>query len=140
MRNPMLDRRRVVRGGLAAIGSLSLAAPRASAQAKTPVKIRYNEVVRSTLYTPAYVAMTKGYFAKAGLELAMSTANGGDKSIAALVSGAADIALIGPETAIYVQTSDSPTKVRIFCGLTSTDGFMLVGREKVDKLDWKALK
>jgi len=136
----MLDRRRVVGGGLAAFGSLPLTSPRALAQTKAPVQIRYNEVVRSTLYTPAYVAMTKGYFTDAGLELAMTTANGGDKSIAALVSGAADIALIGPETAIYVQNSDSPTKVRIFCGLTSTDGFMLVGREKADKFDWKTLK
>ncbi len=135
----MLDRRHIVGDGLAALASLSVA-PRALAQAKAPVKIRYNEVVRSTLYTPAYVAMTKGYFAKAGLEPAMSTANGGDKSMAALLSGAADIALIGPETAIYVQTSDSPTKARIFCGLTATDGFMLVGRDKVDKFDWKALK
>jgi len=133
----MLDRRRVVQGGLAAAGSLSLAR-RAVAQA--PVKIRYNEVVRSTLYAPAYVAMSKGYFAKAGLDLTMTTAQGGDKSMAALLSGAADIALIGPETAIYVQTSDSPTKARIFCGLTATDGFMLVGREKVDKFDWKTLK
>ncbi|HEY1543636.1 MAG TPA: ABC transporter substrate-binding protein [Xanthobacteraceae bacterium] len=136
----MPDRRRVVQGGLAALGSLPIIAPRAFAQAKTSVKIRYNEVVRSTLYTPAYVAMTKGYFTKAGIELTMTTANGGDKSMAALISGAADIALIGPETAIYVQTSNSPTKVRIFCGLTSTDGFMLVGRDKVDKFDWQALK
>ena len=136
----MLDRRRVVGGGLAAFGSLALSSSRAFAQAKPPVKIRYNEVVRSTLYTPAYVAMTKGYFTDAGLDFTMSTANGGDKSIAALISGAADIALIGPETAIYVQTSDSPTKVRIFCGLTSTDGFMLLGREKIDKFDWKMLK
>ena len=29
---------------------------------------------------------------------------------------------------------------RIFCGLTSTDGFQLLGREKVDKFDWKMLK
>ena len=36
--------------------------------------------------------------------------------------------------------SDSPTKMRIFCGLTSTDGFMLLGREKVEKFDWKMLK
>jgi NitT/TauT family transport system substrate-binding protein len=138
MRITMFDRRRVVQGGLAA-ASLSLA-PRALAQIKPPVKIRYNEVVHATLYTPAYVAMSKGWFTEAGIDLTMTTANGGDKSIAALVSGAADIALIGPETAIYVQNSDSPTKVRIFCGLTSTDGFMLVGREKVDKFDWKSLK
>ena len=136
----MLDRRRVLGGGLAAFGSLSVSSPRAFAQAKPPIKIRYNEVVHSILYAPAYVAMAKGYFAEAGLDVAMTTANGGDKSMAALLSDGADIALIGPETAIYVQISDSPTKARIFCGLTATDGFMLVGREKVDKFDWKMLK
>src|SRR5690349_15381758 len=134
----MLDRRRVVQGGLAA-ASVSLA-PRALAQPKPPVKVRYNEVVRSTLYTPAYVAIAKGYFTEAGLDVSMATANGGDKSMAALLGNSADIALMGPEAAIYVVISDSPTKARIFCGLTATDGFMLVGREKVDKFDWKMLK
>ncbi len=136
----MLDRRRVLEGGLATFGSLSVSVPRAFAQAKPPIKIRYNEVVHSILYAPAYVAMAKGYFTEAGLDVAMTTANGGDKSMAALLSDGADVALIGPETAIYVQISDSPTKARIFCGLTATDGFMLVGREKVDKFDWKMLK
>jgi len=134
----MLDRRRVVQGGLAA-ASLSLT-PRALAQPKPPVKIRYNEVVRSILYAPAYVAIAKGYFTEAGLDVTMATAQGGDKSMAALLSGGADIALMGPETAVYVLNSDSPAKARIFCGLTATDGFMLVGREKVDKFDWKTLK
>jgi len=137
----MLNRRRVVQGGLAAVGSISVATPfGALAQGKPPVKIRYNEVVRSLLYAPAYVAITKGYFKDAGLDVAMTTAFGGDKSTAALLSSTADIALIGPETAIYVLNSDSSTKIRIFCGLTSTDGFMLVGRNKVDKFDWKMLK
>jgi NitT/TauT family transport system substrate-binding protein len=137
----MLDRRRVVRGGLATLASLPVAAPLgAHAQRKPPVKVRYNEVVRSMLYAPAYVAIAKGYFAEAGIEQTLSTANGGDKSVAALLSNSADIALIGPETAIYVQISDSPTKIPIFCGLTATDGFMLVGREKVDKFSWSMLK
>jgi NitT/TauT family transport system substrate-binding protein len=134
----MLDRRRVIQGGLAA-ASFSLA-PHALAQPKPAVKIRYNEVVRSILYAPAYVAIAKGYFTEAGLDVTMATAQGGDKSMAALLSGGADIALMGPETAIYVQTSDSPTKARIFSGLTATDGFMLVGRDKVDKFDWQTLK
>ena len=136
----MLDRRHVVGGGLAAAGSLALSRPRALAQAKPPIKIRYNEVVHSLLYTPAYVAMAKGYFTQAGLDITMATGNGGDKTMAALISNGADIGLIGPETTIYVQNSDSPTKARIFCGLTATDGFMLVGREKVDTFDWKMLK
>src|SRR5262249_24056160 len=107
---------------------------------KPPVKVRYNEVVRSILYAPAYVAIAKGWFTEAGLDVTMSTAQGGDKSMAALLSRAADIALMGPEAAVCGVNSDSPTKPRIFCGLTATDGFMLVGRDKVDKFDWKTLK
>jgi len=137
----MINRRRVVQGGLAAAGALSVATPmNVLAQSKPPVKVRYNEVVRSLLYAPAYVAISKGYFKDAGLDVTMTTAFGGDKSTAALLSNAADIALIGPETAIYVLNSDSSSKIRIFCGLTSPDGFMLMGREKVDKFDWKMLK
>src|SRR5713226_8598055 len=137
----MLDRRRALKGGLAALGSLSVAAPFAAlAQQKPLVKVRYNEVVRSILYAPAYVAIAKGYFEEVGIEQTLSTAYGGDKSVAALISNSADIALIGSETAIYVQISDSSTKIPIFCGLTATDGFMLVGREKVSKFEWSMLK
>jgi len=137
----MLDRRRALRTGLAALGSLSVGAPLgALAQRKPATKVRYSEVVRSILYAPAYVAIAKGFFEEAGIEPTISTAQGGDKSMAALLSNSADIALMGPETAIYVLTSESPTRARIFCGLTATDGFMLVGREKVDKFDWSMLK
>src|SRR5215468_8857744 len=137
----MLDRRRAFQVGLATLGLLLIAAPLdAFAQAKPPVKVRYTEVVRSILYAPAYVAIANGYFKDAGLDVAMTTAQGGDKSVAALLTNSADIALIGPETTIYVQNGDSPTKIPIFCGLTATDGFMLVGREKVEKFDWQQLK
>jgi NitT/TauT family transport system substrate-binding protein len=135
----MLDRRRALQCGLAALGSLT-AARGVRAQRRPLVKIRYNEVVRSILYAPAYAALSKGFFEEAGFDVTLATANGGDKSMAALIGGGADIALIGPETAIYVLNSDSPTKARIFCGLTSTDGFMLVGRNKVDKFEWSMLK
>src|SRR5215510_12501188 len=135
----MLNRRRTLQTGLATL--LSAAAPRhALSQSKPRVKVRYNEVVRSILYAPAYVALAKGYFEELGMDVTLATAQGGDKSVAVMLSNQADIALIGPESAIYVQNSDSPTKIPIFCGLTSTDGFMLVGREKVDKFDWGMLK
>lgn len=137
----MLNRRRVIQGGLAAAGTVTVAAPfRAHAQGKPPIRIRYNEVVRSILYAPSYVAMTNGYFKEAGFDISMTTAQGGDKSIAALLSGSADIALIGPETAIYTQNSESPVKTPIFCGLTATDGFMLMSREKIGKFEWSMLK
>ena len=130
----MLDRRRAFQVGLATLGLSLIAAPLdAFAQTKPPV-------VRSILYAPAYVAIANGYFKDAGLDVAMTTAQGGDKTVAALLTNSADIALIGPETSIYVQNGDSPTKIPIFCGLTVTDGFMLIGREKVDKFDWQQLK
>jgi len=133
----MFTRRSFVKATAATAGALALT-PAGRAQSK--VKIRYSEVVHSTLFVPAYVALAKGYFEEHGLEVTMTTAQGGDKSIAALLGGAADIALIGPETAIYVHNSNSPTQVHIFGGLTATDGYILVGREKVDKFDWSALK
>ena len=135
----MITRRRTVQTGLATL--LSAAAPfRAFAQSKPRTKVRYSEVVHSILYAPAYVALAKGFFEEAGLDVTMTTAQGGDKSLAIMVTNQADVGLIGPETAIYVQNSDSPTKIPIFCGLTATDGFMLVGREKVDKFDWNMLR
>jgi NitT/TauT family transport system substrate-binding protein len=136
----MLDRRRALQVGAAALGALTASPPRAHAQRKPAVKIRYNEVVRSILYAPAYVAISKGFFEEAGLDIAIATGQAPDRSMAALLGGAADIALIGPDAAVYVLTSDSPTKARLFCGLTATDGFMLVGREKVDRFDWNMLK
>jgi NitT/TauT family transport system substrate-binding protein len=135
----MITRRRTVQTGLATL--LSAAAPfRAFAQSKPRTKVRYSEVVHSILYAPAYVALGRGFFEDAGLDVTMTTAQGGDKSLAIMVTNQADVGLIGPETAIYVQNSDSPTKIPIFCGLTATDGFMLVGREKVDKFDWSMLR
>src|SRR6516162_9267754 len=70
----MLDRRRLIHGGLATAVLLTAAAPlRARAQR---AKVRYSEVVRSVLYVPAYVAITKGYFEEQGIEQTMSTEQG----------------------------------------------------------------
>jgi NitT/TauT family transport system substrate-binding protein len=135
----MLHRRDILRTGLSAVAAVASPAI-TRAQTKPLTKVRYNEVVRSLLYAPFYVAMTNGYFKDAGIDIDIATGNGGDKTMAALLSGGADIALIGPETTIYVANSDSSTKAHIFCGLTSTDGFMLVARTKPEKFEWSMLK
>ena len=75
----MLNRRRTLQTGLATLLSAT-AAPRAFAQSKPRVKIRYNEVVHSMLYAPAYVAIAKGYFDARGLDVTLATAQGGDKA------------------------------------------------------------
>src|SRR5215475_9924017 len=135
----MLDRRRILQIGLATAGSLPLRLAHAQ-QRKPPVKVRYSEVVRSVLYAPAYVALAKGLFSDAALDVTLMTAQGGDKAVAALLSNSADIALMGPEAAIYVQNSDSPVKIPMFCGLILTDGFVLVGRDKPTKFEWQQLR
>ena len=112
--------------------------PQAGAEALTPV--RYEEVIRSVFYLPSYVALSKGFFNEEGLDVSIKTSWGSDKGTAALLSGNADIVLVGPETAVYIQKGESPEKVRIFCGLTATDGSMLVSREKIDSFDWQSLK
>lgn len=115
------------------------AAPANAQSASSPVKVRYEEVVRSILYVPAYIAISQGYFKEAGLDVTMKTSQGTDKGMSALLSGSADIVLIGPEATVYVQNSESPVKPRIFSGLTATDGFMLVSRN-ADKFEWSNLK
>jgi len=51
-----------------------------------------------------------------------------------------DIALIGPETSVYVANGQSPEKLRVFAGLTATDGSYLVGREADEDFDWADLE
>ena len=71
----------------------------------------------------------------------MKTSQGTDKGMAALLSGSADIVLIGPEASIYVANSESPAKPKIFAGLTATDGFLLMARKPAStKFEWSQLK
>ena len=69
------------------------------ADAQTLVKVRYEEVIRSVFYLPSYIALSKGFFKDEGLDVSMKTSWGSDKGTAALLSGTADIVLVGPETA-----------------------------------------
>jgi NitT/TauT family transport system substrate-binding protein len=126
----------------AAIASIAalISGPAAAQSGKPLVKVRYEEVIRSTLYMPAYVALAQGYFKDAGLDVTMKTSQGTDKGMTALLTGSADIVLIGPEATIYVQNSESPVKGKIFAGLTATDGFLLMSRTPADKPDWNRLK
>jgi len=127
----------------AGAAAFALGAAFASSHAEAlnpPVKVRYEETVRSILYVPKYIALSQGYFKDAGLDVAMKTSQGTDKGMTALLSGSADIVLIGPEASIYVQNSESPVKPKIFAGLTATDGFFLLARKPVAQFDWPMLK
>ncbi|MBW8349254.1 ABC transporter substrate-binding protein [Bacillus sp. IITD106] len=103
-------------------------------------KVRIAEVTRSIFYTPQYVAIEKGFFKDEGLDVELTTAWGGDKTMTTLLADGADIALVGSETSIYVYAQGASDPVINFAGLTKTDGTFLVSREKIDDFDWDMLK
>ncbi|PLR79436.1 hypothetical protein CU633_00220 [Bacillus sp. V3-13] len=103
-------------------------------------KVRIAEVTRSIFYAPQYVAIEKGFFEEEGLDVELKTTWGGDKTMTALLSDNADVALVGSETSIYVEAQGSSDPVINFAQLTQTDGTFLVSRTKIDHFSWDQLK
>jgi NitT/TauT family transport system substrate-binding protein len=103
-------------------------------------KVRIAEVTRSIFYAPQYVALTQGFFKEEGLDVTLTTTPGGDKTMTALISGGADVALVGSETSIYVYAQGANDPVINFAQLTQTDGTFLVAREKINNFSWDQLK
>lgn len=102
--------------------------------------IRVAEVTRSIFYAPQYVALSEGFFEEEGINVELTTTWGGDKTMTAVLSDGADIALVGSETSIYVQAQGSSDPVINFAQLTQTDGTFLVARKKDDNFEWDQLK
>ncbi len=128
-----------IRTGMALAG-IALLASGCGKQAEPLEKVRVAEVTRSIFYAPEYVAIEKGFFKDEGLNVELKTTWGGDKTMTALLSNGADIALVGSETSIYVHTQGSDDPVINFAQLTQTDGTFLVSREKVENFEWDQLK
>jgi NitT/TauT family transport system substrate-binding protein len=99
-------------------------------------KVRFTEVIHSVFYAPQYVAQAKGFFKEQGIDLDFSTAQGSDKGAAALLAGTADIALVGPETTVFIHGQDTPNKVKIFAQMTTTDGSFLMARQPMPNFQW----
>ncbi len=103
-------------------------------------KIRLNEVVRSIFYAPAYVAINKGFFAEEGFEIELTTGQGADKTMTALLSGQCDIGFAGPEAVIYVYKQGKEDHAVIYAQITQRDGSFLVSREPDANFNWKKTK
>ncbi|RSK28259.1 ABC transporter substrate-binding protein [Bacillus sp. HMF5848] len=102
--------------------------------------IRVAEVTHSLFYAPQYVAISEGFFEEEGLNVELTTTWGGDKTMTALLSDGADIALVGSETTIYVYAQGASDPVINFAQLTQTDGTFLVAREEHDNFTWDQLQ
>ena len=102
--------------------------------------IQLNEVTRSVFYAPQYVAISNGFFEEEGIKLEITTGQGADKVMTALLAGQSDIGLCRPEAAIYVYNEGKEDYVEVFAQLTQKDGSFLVSKNKTDNFSWNDLK
>ena len=98
--------------------------------------IRLNEVTHSVFYAPLYVAINLGYMEEEGIKIELTNGGGSDASMSALLSGSADIALMGPETVVYVEASGSTNHPVVFGQLTKKDGSFLISKTPVTDFDF----
>lgn len=101
--------------------------------------IRVNEVTHSIFYAPFYAAINLGYMEEEGIEIDLTNGGGSDQSMTALLSGSADMALLGPETAVYVVGEGAKNAPVIVGQLTKRDGSLLVGRINETNFNWSNL-
>jgi NitT/TauT family transport system substrate-binding protein len=109
-------------------------------EAKGLTTVRVNEVTRSVFYSPQYVAIALGYFEEKGIKVELTTGQGADKVMTAVLAGQSDIGFAGPEASIYVYNEGKEDYPQVFAQLTKRDGSFLVARNKPEKFDWNDLK
>ncbi len=103
-------------------------------------KVKLSEVTHSVFYAPQYVALNKGFFKDAGLEIELQNGQGADKVMTAVLSGQCDIGLAGPEASIYVYNEGKADYAQVFAQVTKRDGSFLVGRKPEPGFQWSSLK
>ena len=86
------------------------------------------------------MALANGYFEDEGLNIELSVGNGADKSMTALLSDSADIALLGTEAGIYVINEGRENSVKAFAQLTQRAGNFLISRTDGENFDWESLR
>ena len=102
--------------------------------------IELNEVTHSVFYAPLYVAIENGYFEEENLKVNLTNGGGADKSMTAVLSGSAQIGLMGPETVIYVKAQNKQDLPKVFGQLTQKDGAFLVSRNPEPDFEWTNLR
>lgn len=103
-------------------------------------KVKLNEVTHSIFYAPLYIAIENGFFKSEGIEIELTNGGGADKTMTALLSGDADIGLMGVEATVYVYLEGKKDVPKIIGQLTKRDGSFLVSRVEEPNFKWENLK
>lgn len=102
--------------------------------------IKVNEVTRSVFYAPQYAAISLGYFKDQGLDIELTTGQGADAVMTAVLANQCDIGFAGPEASIYVYNEGKEDFTQVFAQLTKKDGSFLVSRYDEPNFKWTNLK
>lgn len=121
------------------ISALLILIPFSGCKEKDAGVIKLNEVTHSVFYAPLYLAIENGYFEDENLTIELTNGGGADNSMTAVLSGSADIGLMGPETVIYVYNQGKADYPKVFGQLTQKDGAFLVSRTPEPDFKWTDL-
>ena len=98
------------------------------------------EVTHSVFYAPMYLADALGYYEEEGFEVEFTNGGGADNTMAAVLSGSADVGFCGPEAALYIAIGGSSDSPKVFGQLTKRDGSFLVARTPEPDFKWSDLE
>ncbi len=101
--------------------------------------VRINEVTHSVFYAPMYLAEALGYYKDEGFEVEFTNGGGADNTMAAVLSGSADVGFCGPEAALYIAIGGSSDSPKVFGQLTKRDGSFLLARTPEPDFEWSDL-
>ncbi len=102
--------------------------------------IKVNEVTRSVFYAPQYVAINNGYFKENGIDIELTTGQGADAVMTAVLANQCDIGFAGPEASIYVYNEGKEDYCQVFAQITKKDGSFLIARNQTSNFNWEDLK
>lgn len=89
--------------------------------------LRLCENMRTVVYAPFYFALHRGYFARAGLDVALITSPDPSRTGAMLLNGDADISWGGPMRVLQHHQADPACRLICFAQVVARDPFLLVG-------------
>ncbi len=89
--------------------------------------LRLCENMRTVVYAPFYFALNRGYFARAGLDVALITSPDPSRTGAMLLNGDADVSWGGPMRVLQHHQADPACPLICFAQVVARDPFLLVG-------------